>query len=145
MKTEKQIQRRKQQRKNAGYVKGLRKRATLPEIVLGQYLLDKKIYFIFQKGFLTPFHRIVDFYLPKRQIIIEVDGDIHRFSVDKDKNKDTQFSIKRYMQTLRLTNKEVMDGTFIKKIEPFINSPIKEDSKKITSFYFINKVNLQWN
>lgn len=120
MRTKKQINRRRLQRRNAGYVKGLRKRATLSEILVANWLLESGINYIFQKGFFVPFHRIVDFYLPKRKIIIEVDGEIHRFFIEKDRNKDESYLKKRGMVTIRITNKEVADGSFKKKLLDFI-------------------------
>ncbi len=107
-------------RRNKRYKKELTKRATLSEILVCNWLIENRINYIFQKGFFIPFHRIVDFYLPGRKIIIEVDGEIHRFFIDKDFRKDVSFLQERGMKTIRITNKEVADGTFKEKLQEFI-------------------------
>lgn len=120
MKSKEKLKRNRLVRRNKGFIKVLRKRATLSEILVANWLLESGINYIFQKGFFVPFHRIVDFYLPKRKIIIEVDGEIHRFFIEKDRNKDESYLKKRGMTTIRITNKEVADGSFKKKLLEFI-------------------------
>lgn len=100
--------------KNSLYSSELKERATLPELIVYNYLTSKGIYFMFQKGFLKPFHRIVDFYLPKpKNIIIEVDGGYHKDTVEKDFYKDLVWKQKGF-KTIRITNEEVESGDFSK-------------------------------
>lgn len=106
-------------KRNNKFVQELRKKATPAEVILGKWLLDNQVYFIFQKGFFKPFHRIVDFYLPRRGII-EVDGGYHLNTKDKDNNKDYLWSTVRYLPTLRLLNEQVLDGSFEPILREFI-------------------------
>lgn len=103
------------QAKNMLYRKQLLSRPTKAELVFKEYLEANKIRFIFQKGFLTPFHRILDFYLPGRRIGIEIDGGYHIAQHDKDLYKDRQFLKSRNIKVYRFWNEEVFDGSFKKK------------------------------
>lgn len=114
------------QKKNARFIKELRKKATKAEELLGKYLIQRGIYFIFQKGFLKPFHRIVDFYLPVRSIIIEVDGGYHNTIKKKDDYKDARWKKERYLHTIRITNQEVYKGDF-SKVDKYISTPMEKD------------------
>lgn len=60
--------------------------------------------YIFQKGFLKPFHRIVDFYLPKKKTIVEVDGGYHKHTRERDALKDKLWLEQRGMKTIRIPN-----------------------------------------
>lgn len=102
--------------KNNLYKMQLKLSPTKAEIIVGNYLYERKIGFQFQKGFFVPFHRIVDFYLPNKKIIIEVDGGYHKETVEKDKIKDTLWK-SRDMTTIRVTNDEVFDGSFKAKLD----------------------------
>jgi len=116
------------QRRNSRFAKELRKEATKAEVLLGNYLMEKKVYFIFQKGFLVPFHRIVDFYLPVRSVIVEVDGGYHINTRKKDNYKDTRWRKERYLVSVRLTNEEVYKGDF-SKLDKYISTKIEVDNK----------------
>jgi len=96
----------------------LRKKPTKEELIVGQFLTDTKTNFQFQRGFLVPFHRIVDFYIPHNKIIIEVDGGYHKTTLEKDKLKDDIWK-KRGIRTVRITNEQVLDGSFIPLISNF--------------------------
>jgi len=74
----------------------------------------------FQKGFLRPFHRIVDFYIPKHKIIIEVDGGYHKGTVRKDAIKDDRWLSERGCETIRIKNEEVFDGSYVDKLTSFL-------------------------
>src|ERR1700677_441550 len=92
------------QKRNSKFLKQLRKKITPSEKEFGYLLCEMKIPFIFQKGFLTPFHRIVDFYIPKKGIIIEIDGGYHNEIIQKDENKDRWFREKRGFRIIRIKN-----------------------------------------
>ena len=115
--------------RNSKFLKELRKNATKAELIVKEYLESKNIWFIFQKGFLIPFHRIVDFYIPKVGIIIEIDGGYHKDTEDKDSRKDYAW-LMRSMKTIRITNEQVYDGTFKELIDsldlPLVVPKIKQ-------------------
>lgn len=98
--------------KNSLYSLQLKTKITASEKIFGDYLCENKIYFKFQKGFITPFHRIVDFYLPQINLIIEVDGGYHVNTIEKDSNKDYLWKKYRDMDTLRISNEQILDGSF---------------------------------
>lgn len=127
----------KKNKKNSRYIRELRGKPTRAEIILGKYLVERKIYFIYQKGFLVPFHRIADFYLPIRGIIIEVDGGYHDNIVAKDSFKDKKWK-ERGIKTIRIKNEEVYNDSFKEIINPYIAVPIEKDIKKHSSakWYF---------
>lgn len=103
--------------KNNLYKMKLKTKATKAEIIVGNYLYENKIHFKFQKGFFVPFHRIVDFYLPNKKIIIEVDGGYHNEIEAKDRRKDELWGEQREMTTIRILNEEAYDGSFKEKLE----------------------------
>jgi very-short-patch-repair endonuclease len=86
-------------------------RATHQERIFKEYLIASKIPFVFQKGFLRPFYRIVDFYLPTRQIIVEIDGQYHDHvnTAKSDAHKDLRW---QQFPTLRILNRQVENGDF---------------------------------
>jgi very-short-patch-repair endonuclease len=97
------------QRNNLKYRNELRQRATKSEIKFKKILDENQIKYIFQKGFLKPFHRIVDFYIPRKKLIIEIDGGYHKepYYKEKDRIKDAVFLKVRGLKTVRLTNEQV--------------------------------------
>lgn len=106
-------------KRNTKFIKQLRRKATQTEIIVGKWLLANNTHFIFQKGFFKPFHRIVDFYLPKIGII-EVDGGYHKHTRSKDSLKDDLWGKYRFLKTLRITDEQVLDGSFIPILVSFI-------------------------
>jgi len=60
------------QRNNNLYKIKLIKKPTKAELIFKKFLEDKGIRFMFQKGFLKPFHRIVDFYIPKKKLSLRL-------------------------------------------------------------------------
>lgn len=98
------------QRNNFKYRRQLINRATKEELIFKNWLEKNNIKFMFQKGFLLPFHRIVDFYIPKKKIIIEIDGGYHKNPAEnmKDRWKDKRFFEDRGMKTFRIKNEEVL-------------------------------------
>lgn len=100
--------------RNSAYTYDLRRKPTPAEMIVGEWMWNNKIQFRFQKGFVAPFHRIVDFYLATRKLIIEVDGGYHQDTVAKDHLKDRLWLEKRSMRTIRVTNEQVYSGEFVK-------------------------------
>lgn len=99
--------------RNSLYAAQLKQRCTKTEKIFGDYLWENKVYFKFQKGFLVPFHRIVDFYLPDFDLIIEIDGGYHSDdkTANKDRLKDEIWDRKGY-RTIRILNEDVLNGNF---------------------------------
>lgn len=97
------------QRNNFKYIEKLKSKPTEAEksvMILLEQIGER---YIFQKGFLKPFHRIVDFYIPKKKIIIEVDGGYHKDTREKDFLKDKLWLEKRGMKTIRITNEQILN------------------------------------
>ena len=99
-------------RRNSFYARELRIKITNTEKIFAEYLLNENINFYFQKGFINPFHRIVDFYIPSISLIVEIDGGYHQDTVEKDKRKDYLWKTKRNLNTLRITNEQVLNGSY---------------------------------
>ncbi len=118
MKTETTYEYRLKQKRNSRYLKELRKKATKSELKAKEWLEKNDIHFIFQKGFLKPFHRIVDFYIPGKKIIIEIDGGYHVNTKDFDRKKDVTWAKKGY-RTIRISNETAEDE--YKFLTAFIN------------------------
>ena len=107
------------QQRNSRYRLELKKKATKEELIVKEYLESKKIKFIFQKGFLSPFHRIVDFYIKKGRIILEIDGGYHNNIKQKDYYKDLIWT-KLKFHTIRIDNEDVINGSYKKIIDLFL-------------------------
>lgn len=121
-------------KRNNKYIQELRRKATPTEVIVGKWLITQGIYFIFQKGFFKPFHRIVDFYLPRRGIV-EIDGGYHNNTKEKDDKKDYLWGRDRYLSTVRITNEQVLDGSFIDILLPFIGDKEYQRDKTHQSKY----------
>ena len=88
----------------------LKKQATPPENCFLRHLASLGITYRFQQGFYTPCYRIVDFYLPDHNLIIEIDGPCH--DPENDRRRDARFESVRGIQILRLTNEQVLAGKY---------------------------------
>ena len=92
-------------------VKELKERATDAEKIVYNYLMKKRVKFIFQKGFISgPNYVIVDFYLPKpKKICIEIDGGYHTTlkQMNRDFNKDNYLENYRGFKVYRFTNEQI--------------------------------------
>ena len=98
--------------KNSVYCKELKKKPTRAELIVFDYLKEEGIKFKFQKGFVKPFHRIVDFYLTGHKVILEVDGGYHNSIKEKDEYKDKLWLDKRGLKTIRITNEQVYNNEY---------------------------------
>jgi very-short-patch-repair endonuclease len=107
--------------RNMIYRKRLLNKPTKAELIVRKWL-KKRMHSNpkFQKGFLKPFHRIVDFYIPKHKIIIEVDGGYHINTKEKDRIKDKRWLEERGCVTIRITNEDVFNGTYKKILTNFL-------------------------
>ena len=118
---------REKQRRNSKYRNDLKKKATPQEIVFKRFLESNGVKFIFQKGFLQPFHRIADFYIKKFRLIVEIDGGYHKECALKDRIKDDIWA-KRRFRTLRILNEDVDNGNYVRLFQ-----------ECVSSFYFKDK------
>jgi very-short-patch-repair endonuclease len=84
--------------------------ATRAEHAFCYYLVSRGINLRQQQGF-TPFYRIADFFLPERNLMIEIDGGYH--DPVADRRKDDWFLKARGIRTLRLTNEQVLNGNIL--------------------------------
>lgn len=98
----------------------LKLKPTKEELIVLSFLIENGIYFKFQKGFVKPFTRIVDFYLPKPfKTIIEIDGGYHINTHKKDARKDFVWGNLGY-KTIRISNEDVNSGRYKEILEQFI-------------------------
>lgn len=82
---------------------------TEAELVMSKKLASLNERYIFQKGFIQgPGFYIVDFYLPKYKICLELDGDYHldERQKDYDKRKNDYLVYYRGFKVIRLNNNE---------------------------------------
>lgn len=71
----------------------LKKAATPAEYHFLNLLASLGVPYRFQQGFYTPYHRIVDFYLPDHNLIVEIDGPCH--DPERDMRRDRRFEAVR--------------------------------------------------
>ena len=112
------------------YAKEMREHPTLNEARFMRWLDSHKINYVDQKIFLEPFQRIVDFYLPEFRLIIEIDGDTHKLTVEKDNTKDNMWRTFHQVETLRIKNSEVLNCEFIEAFCLATGLPLYRFSKK---------------
>jgi very-short-patch-repair endonuclease len=86
------------------YAKGHRKNPTKAELELKRKLLNWKIRFRSQRQF---DYYIVDFLIPDRRLVIEVDGGYHRDTVTYDKRRQNYLE-SLGLRFIRITNQEVL-------------------------------------
>ncbi|MCD6148456.1 DUF559 domain-containing protein [bacterium] len=90
-----------------GYSYKLRRRPTKAELAMKRILNSLGIDYIFQKRIRW---YIADFYLTKRNrgVIVEVDGEYHKYRTDYDKRRD-ELLRREGFEVIRFTNKEVLN------------------------------------
>lgn len=96
--------------RHAAYISQLMKQETAAENLFRAHLASLGHPYRFQHGFLKPRYRIVDFYLPDHNLVIEIDGPYH--DAEEDRRRDAQFTAARGIRILRLTNEQVLNGAF---------------------------------
>ena len=90
--------------------KSLRNNLTTAEEVLWEYIKDKKMGIKFKS------HHIIDNYVPdfvalSCKLIIEVDGEIHIYQKDVDKQRTLELN-KKGFKIIRFTNNEILNNIF---------------------------------
>lgn len=85
----------------------LRKKSTAAEMLLWNKLREKKLKYKFRRQYSIGGY-ILDFYCPKQRLIIELDGAIHKFRENYDRNRDRYFEELDY-KVLHFKNTEVVN------------------------------------
>lgn len=108
----------------------LRRNMTKAEEILWQRVRNKQLCGVRvrrQYGFGS---YVLDFYVPKISLAIEVDGGIHlsKNQKERDLNKDT-FLNDNGIEVLRIKNEEIFDDLdyLVSKLETIVNKKIKDD------------------
>ena len=83
----------------------LRKRQTQAEKLLWNEIRNNKLGVKFRRQYSIGGY-ILDFYCPSKRLIIELDGNIHEFRKDYDKQRDQYFKELNYL-VLRFKNSEI--------------------------------------
>ncbi len=111
----------------------LRNKSTLAEVLLWKHLKSGQ-----QLGY--DFHRqkpilewIADFYSPELRLVIEIDGESHRFRGEQDREKQTAFE-QIGLTVLRFGDRAVKDNALgvAAAIESWIRNQVAKDSKPHT-------------
>src|ERR1017187_572044 len=106
-------------KRHAINVARLRKAATPAELQMKDFLASLGAPYRFQQGFYSPYYRIVDFYLPTMNLVIEIDGPCH--DAAKDRRRDDWFTRVRGIKIVRLTNEQVLSGDLPCFLNQFLN------------------------
>ncbi len=112
---------------NKDYVRELRKNPTDAEALLWENLRKKKIgYRIRRQHAIDKF--IVDFVCLIKRTVIEIDGEIHKFQKEYDKNR-TEVIKEHGYSVIRFTNNEVLEdvGKVVKQIKSYLDSKVIEN------------------
>ncbi|MGJ8665629.1 MAG: leucine--tRNA ligase [Patiriisocius sp.] len=106
--------------------KEMRLKPTRAEAVLWEALRGKKLNVKFRRQ--HPIDKyIVDFVSIEKRLVIEVDGEIHKYQLDKDAERELLIKEKKGFKVLRFTNDEVLNNlesviTKIKEALDFLKS-----------------------
>ncbi|MGE0018810.1 MAG: endonuclease domain-containing protein [Draconibacterium sp.] len=105
------------------FARNLRNNSTLAEVILWDKILKRKQL----RGY--PFLRqrpvgnyIVDFFSKELKLIIELDGEIHKFQKSKDKKREEEL-IQFGFSIIRFDNEDILNGlpNVIRTLEIFID------------------------
>ncbi len=114
--------------------KEMRKYPTKAEAILWQELRTKKVGHKFRQQHPID-NYIVDFVCLSKRLIIEVDGEIHQYQLEKDGERELLLKEKKGFRILRFTNDEVINNreTVLSKIKETLKIlPSIEDSEQAT-------------
>jgi len=105
------------------FARKLRNNSTLPEVILWNKILKRKQLRGYQFLRQRPIgNYIVDFFSKDLKLIVEVDGEIHKFRKGKDKKREADIKALGY-SVIRLGNEEILQGlpNVIRTLENFID------------------------
>ena len=110
------------------YARKLRNNSTLAEVILWDKVLKRKklrgYAFLRQRAIE---YYIVDFFCKKLNLIIELDGEIHKFQKSKDKKREAKLLELGY-SIFRFRNEEILNELF--NVERILESFIDEFEEK---------------
>ncbi|RXG22031.1 leucine--tRNA ligase [Leeuwenhoekiella aequorea] len=107
----------------------MRDKPTKAEALLWSKLRGKKTGFKFRQQ--HPIDQyIVDFVCLSAQLIVEVDGDVHQYQMDKDAERQLLLEQKKGYKVLRFSNDEVLNN--VEKVVETITSEIERREKVLT-------------
>jgi very-short-patch-repair endonuclease len=115
------------------FARKLRNNSTLPEVILWDKLLKKKQL----KGYSFLRQRpvgnyIVDFFCKDLKLIIELDGEIHKFQKSKDKKREIEL-IELGYSVIRFKNELILNELFN------VQRTLEEFVDKFEKNYLVNK------
>ena len=102
----------------------MRKNPTKAEALLWEALRNRNLNSKFRRQ--HPISRyIVDFVCLEKELIVEVDGEIHKYQLNEDAERQLLLEQKKGYTVIRFTNDEVLNNIdeVISKIETVLNSP----------------------
>lgn len=105
------------------FARTLRNNSTLPEVILWDKLLKRKQLRGYQFLRQRPVKNyIVDFFSKELKLIIEIDGEIHKFQKRKDKRREAELVELGY-SIIRFQNEEILNDLFNveRTLHDFIN------------------------
>jgi len=112
------------------FAKNLRNNSTLPEVILWDKILKRKQL----RGYAFLRQRpvgncIVDFFSKELKLIIELDGEIHKFQKSKDKKREEEL-MQLGFSVIRFDNEEILNAlaNVQRTLENFIDEFEKENS-----------------
>jgi len=114
------------------YRKNLKDHQTKAELVIWEYLRNKKTgHKIRRQHVIDDF--ISDFVCLSKKVIIDIDGEIHKFQQEKDDLRTIRLNTLGY-EVIRFTNDEVLNtpGQVAQKIKIFLNN--RHDSDTIANY-----------
>lgn len=110
------------QRNNSKYRTNLITNITKAEQHFKSLLDNIWIRYIFQKWFIKGnAHYIVDFYIPKKKICIEIDWSSHKWKEEYDNRRTNYLTEYRWFKVIRFSNEEVLSKQYI-LLEEIISS-----------------------
>ena len=87
--------------------KNMNNQTLAEKIIWNKLLKGKKLGYIFHRQ--KPINRfIVDFYCSKLNLVVEIDGEIHKNKIEYDQERDA-FLKQIGIQTIRFTNENVLN------------------------------------
>ncbi len=113
-------------------VKELRKNPTETEALLWEKLRKNKVgYYIRRQHAIGSY--IVDFVCLKKKTIIEIDGEIHKYQKEEDKERTSVLEEKGFT-VIRFSNKEVFEDidSVVKRIKNYLDNKVADDESDNT-------------
>jgi len=115
------------------FARNLRNNSTLPEVILWNKILKRKQLRGYQFLRQRPIENyIVDFFSKDLKLIVEVDGEIHRFRKSRDKKREEEL-VKLGFSIIRFQNEEILNELFHveRTLENFIDEFEEINNRKI--------------